>query len=104
MSEKELENVNPSEKELEEEKAEEIAGGYEDPSVQMDADGAEVNGIFFVPVFTMVNANVVMNVNAAANANAAINANAVTNANISVMANANAAANANASVNTNTIS
>lgn len=103
MSEKEKENTKLPE-ELTEEKAAEAAGGYEDPSVQGLGPENETNGIFFVPVFAMANANFAININAAANANAAINANAVTNANANVLANANAAANANASINTNTIS
>ena len=103
MSEKGHENTNLPE-ELSEEKAAEAVGGYEDPSVQGLGPENETDGIFFVPVFAMANANFAININAAANANVAINANAVTNANANVLANANAAANANASINTNTIS
>ncbi len=127
MSEKEFENVKPSEdavcdKEKEnlnilsadaadnepatvkvsEENAEKVVGGdYEDPSVQGADGGGAVAGIFFIPVTIMVNANVMSNFNAAANLNAAMNANAAINANAVTNANANVVANANAAFNAN---
>ncbi len=113
MSEKEFEKVNINSddaadkklasEEVSDKTAEDVVGGYEDPSVQGAGDGGEVAGVFFVPVVVAANANVVINVNAAANANAAMNANAVTTVNANAVANANAAINVNASVNANTV-
>jgi hypothetical protein len=77
-------------------KIEQAAGGYEEPAVQSNGDDAETNGIFFIPVFVAVNANIVTN------ANATMNVNLATTANVTIVANTNSVANVNVATNTNT--
>ena len=74
--------VTEDSKVLDESKAEQVSGGYEEPAVQCTGNDAQTEGIFFVPVFLAVNANVVVNAVVAVNASAAANMNVAANGNV----------------------